>query len=45
MKYPFLIHLLKKGKVLVVTGETGDYDITGARVEENFIVELLGVEK
>ena len=35
---------LEKGKGLVVTGETGKYDISGAKSENNPIVKLLGIK-
>ncbi|MDZ7765958.1 MAG: hypothetical protein U5K00_16330 [Melioribacteraceae bacterium] len=40
----FFKSFLEKGKGLVVTGETGNYDITGASVEDNPIVKLLGIK-
>lgn len=40
----FLKSFIEKGNGIVVTGETGNYDITGARVEDNPIVELLGIK-
>ncbi|MFO7447878.1 MAG: hypothetical protein R6W90_16060 [Ignavibacteriaceae bacterium] len=41
----FLKSFIKKGKALVVTGETGSYDYTGARVETNPVMELLNIER
>lgn len=35
---------LEKGKGLVVTGETGQYDISGAKADINPIVKLLGIK-
>jgi len=40
----FLKSFIENGKGLVVTGETGDYDITGAKVNINPIKELLNIE-
>lgn len=40
----FLKSFLEKGKGLVVTGETGDYDNTGARAKVNPVRELLKIE-
>ncbi|MFZ1289894.1 MAG: hypothetical protein WAR79_07380 [Melioribacteraceae bacterium] len=39
----YLKSFLEKGKGLIVTGETGNYDITGATVKDNPITELLNV--
>lgn len=40
----FLKSFLEKGKGLVITGETGNYDITGARVKNNPVYEMLGIK-
>jgi len=40
----FLKSFLEKGCGLVITGETGDYDITGARAKVNPVRELLEIE-
>jgi len=40
----YLKSFLEDGKGLVVTGETGRYDITGAKVKINPITELLNIE-
>ncbi len=40
----YLTSYLEKGKGLVVTGETGAYDISGAKVDTNRIAKLLGVK-
>jgi hypothetical protein len=40
----FLKSFLEKGKSLVVTGKTGSYDITGAKVKTNPLLELLSIK-
>lgn len=40
----FLKTFAEKGKGLVITGETGAYDITGARVEKNLLAEALSIK-
>jgi hypothetical protein len=40
----YLKSFLEKGKGLVATGETGAYDISGAKVETNLVAELLGLK-
>ena len=40
----YLKSYLENGKGLVVTGESGDYDITGMRVKNNPIIEILGIK-
>lgn len=40
----YLASFLEEGRGLVVTGETGKYDITGAEVENNPIYELLNIK-
>lgn len=40
----FLKSFFEKGKGLVITGETGDYDNTGARAKVNPVRELLKIE-
>lgn len=39
----YLKSFLEQGKGLVATGETGAYDISGAKVETNLMAELLGL--
>ena len=40
----FLRSFIEKGKGLYITGETGNYDNTGARISENPIQEMLTIE-
>lgn len=40
----YLKSFLESGKGFVITGETGNYDITGAKVKINPIAELMGIK-